>query len=115
MSNDPNLEWYTDEKGNRVSRPRGSGDGASTPVSARHEQGAAAETGTGDPFMPAMSDFPNPGGLAGAAEQNKAYKAALARYMADPEFKKQFTAAKRKAAEEAKAEQSARTNRKGMR
>lgn len=82
-----------------------------------HEQGAAAEAGVGqrDPFAPELSDFPNPGGLAGVAMQNKAYKEALAKYQSDPDFKAQFAAAKKKAAEEAMSAQSAKANRQGMR
>lgn len=111
------VEYYTDSDGQRKWRWKGSKTGDEAPNTAgQHDKGLAEEAGIGqrDPYAPELSDFPNPGGLGGAAEQNKALKEALAKYKADPEFKKQFTAAKRKAAEEAKAAQMAKTNRKGM-
>lgn len=76
---------------------------------------AAASGQQRDEFAPTLSDFPNPGGLNGAAMQNQAYKEALAKYQSDPEFKAQFMEAKKKAMEGAMAEQAAASNRRGMR
>lgn len=57
--------------------------------------GAAAGAKAKDPFAPELSDFPNPGGLGGAAQQNAAYKKALEMYNSDPVFRNDFATKKK--------------------
>ena len=90
--NDPNLEWYTDENGKRVTRPRGSSSG--TPAAAQHEKGLAEEAGVGqavDLDFPQESDYPDLAGFARAARLTSDRK----RYRDDEMFRREVQARKR--------------------
>lgn len=96
------YEVYRDAEGATQLRETGM-DADAVAVDAKQQVDLAAASGASDPYAPTVDDFPNAGGLAGAAGREKAYRDALARYRSDPEFRKQFAAAKKKAMEEAQA------------